>query len=257
MDFNQLKTQIQDSILILTVSRPEKLNALNQATMDEISVCFKWVEENEKIRAVIVTGDGDRSFVAGADIGEFLEIDGPVGKMLSKKGQDIFFQIENCTKPVLAAVNGFAFGGGCELALACHMRIASENAFFAQPEINLGIIPGYGGTQRLTKLVGKGIALEMMLTADKIDAQKALEIGLVNYVVSQAELLPFAQKLLAKIVAKPPIAVAQTIAAANKAMHPDGYETEAQNFSNCTASNDFKEGTIAFLEKRQAQFTGR
>jgi enoyl-CoA hydratase len=158
---------------------------------------------------------------------------------------------------VLAAVNGFAFGGGCELALACHMRIASENAFFAQPEINLGIIPGYGGTQRLTKLVGKGIALEMMLTADKIDAQKALEIGLVNYVVSQAELLPFAQKLLAKIVAKPPIAVAQTIAAANKAMHPDGYETEAQNFSNCTASNDFKEGTIAFLEKRQAQFTGR
>jgi enoyl-CoA hydratase len=257
MDFKQLKTQIQDSILILTVSRPEKLNALNQATMDEISVCFKWVEENEKIRAVIVTGDGDRSFVAGADIGEFLEIDGPVGKMLSKKGQDIFFQIENCTKPVLAAVNGFAFGGGCELALACHMRIASENAFFAQPEINLGIIPGYGGTQRLTKLVGKGIALEMMLTADKIDAQKALEIGLVNYVVSQAELLPFAQKLLAKIVAKPPIAVAQTIAAANKAMHPDGYETEAQNFSNCTASNDFKEGTIAFLEKRQAQFTGR
>ena len=256
MIFTNLKTEIQDSILILTVSRPEKLNALNKATMDEVSACFKWVEQNENIRAVIVTGEGEKSFVAGADISEFLEMNGPIGKLLSKKGQDIFFQIENCTKPVLAAVNGFALGGGCELAMACHIRIASENAFFAQPEINLGIIPGYGGTQRLTRLIGKGNALELMLTADKIDAQKALQIGLVNYVVSKAELLPFALKLMAKIVAKPPIAVAQTIAAANNAMHPDGYEVETQNFSVCTASSDFREGVMAFLEKRIAHFTG-
>jgi enoyl-CoA hydratase len=257
MHYKNLKTILEDGILTLTISRPEKLNALNQATMDEIAVCFKWVELEEKIRAVIVTGEGDKSFVAGADITEFLKMDGPTGKELSKKGQDILFQIENCTKPVLAAVNGFALGGGCELALACHMRIASDNAFFAQPEINLGIIPGYGGTQRLTRLVGKGIALEMMLTADKIEANKALQIGLVNYVVSQAELLPFARKLMAKIVAKPPIAVAQIIAAANEAMHPEGYESEAQKFSVCTASSDFREGVKAFLERRSARFTGR
>jgi len=256
MIFENLKTEIQDAILLLTISRSEKLNALNQKTMDELSSCFAWIERNPEIKGVIITGEGEKAFVAGADITEFLQMDGPLGKMLSKKGQDVFFQIENSSKPVLAAVNGFALGGGCELALACHMRVASENAQFAQPEINLGIIPGYGGTQRLTNLVGKGKALELMLTADKVDAKTALQIGLVNHIVPQQELLEFCRNLMLKIVAKPPIAVAMTIASAIQANNQNGYIIEAENFSKCTSSDDFKEGVTAFLEKRKADFKG-
>lgn len=256
MHYQNLKTILSEGILLLTISRPEKLNALNQLTMHELSSCFDWIESNKEIRAVLLTGEGEKAFVAGADISEFLQMDGPYGAELSKKGQDIFFQIENSTKPVIAAVNGFALGGGCELAMACHIRIASENAQFAQPEINLGIIPGYGGTQRLTVLVGKGKALELMLTADKIDANTAFQIGLVNHVVPLSELLDFSKKLAQKIVSKPPISVAMTIKAVNDAGTESGYASEVIGFSKCTASNDFKEGVTAFLEKRKAIFKG-
>jgi enoyl-CoA hydratase len=256
MIFQNLKSELSEGILTLTISRPEKLNALNQQTMDELSTCFDWIENTKEIRAVLLTGEGEKAFVAGADISEFLQMDGPLGAVLSKKGQDIYFKIENCSKPVLAAVNGFALGGGCELAMACHIRVASENAMFAQPEISLGIIPGYGGTQRLTVLVGKGKALELMLTADKIDAKTALSIGLVNHVVPLIDLILFSKSILQKIVAKPPIAVSMTIQSANKAQSDIGYQTEVNGFSTCTASNDFKEGVTAFLEKRKANFQG-
>jgi enoyl-CoA hydratase len=256
MTFQNLKTELSEGILTLTISRPEKLNALNQQTMDELSACFDWIESSKEIRAILLTGEGEKAFVAGADISEFLKMDGPVGAQLAKKGQNIYFQIENCSKPVLAAVNGFALGGGCELAMACQMRVASENAQFAQPEINLGIIPGYGGTQRLTALVGKGKAMELMLTADKIDAKTALSVGLVNHVVAQTELISFSKSILQKIVSKPPIAVAMTIRSINKQGTDTGYQTEVQAFATCTASNDFKEGVTAFLEKRKANFQG-
>jgi enoyl-CoA hydratase len=257
MNFQNLKTELSNGILLLRIVRPEKLNALNQQTMDELSACFDWIYGNVEIKAVLLTGEGEKAFVAGADIGEFASMNTfELGHKLSKKGQDIFFKIEDCPKPVLAAVNGFALGGGCELAMACHMRVASENAQFAQPEINLGIIPGYGGTQRLTALVGKGKALELMLTADKVGAQTALQIGLVNHVVPQNELLEFSMGILAKIVVKPPLAVASTIAACNDAGKHNGYDSEVDQFAKCVVTEDFKEGISAFFEKRTPIFRG-
>ncbi len=258
MNFRHLKTDLKETILLLKIARPDKLNALNQETMDELSTCFDWVYSDDSIRAVLLTGEGEKAFVAGADISEFLAMqDVETGKKLSKKGQDVFFKIEHCPKPVLAAVNGYALGGGCELALACHMRVAAENAQFAQPEINLGIIPGYGATQRLTQLIGKGKALEWMLTADRIDAKTALENGLVNHVVPLEQLLPFCISLLAKIVNKPAVAVAMTIQAANKAGTPNGFEEEVNSFAQCVTTVDFKEGVAAFLEKRKPVFQGK
>jgi enoyl-CoA hydratase len=258
MNFTNLKTEIKDHILILKIARPDKLNALNQHTMDELSSCFDWIYAEEKIRAVILTGEGEKAFVAGADINEFLSMnDVETGKRLSKKGQDVFFKIENCPKTVLAAVNGYALGGGCELALACHMRVASENAQFAQPEINLGIIPGYGGTQRLTQLVGKGKAMEWMLTADRVDAKTALQTGLVNHVVPLEQLLSFCEELVSKIVAKPAVAVAMTIEAISQAGTPNGYVAEIESFSKCVTTEDFKEGVTSFLEKRKPVFKGK
>jgi len=257
MNFTNLKTFLEEGILILTIARPEKLNALNQQTMDELNSCMDWIYSDNQIKAVVITGEGEKAFVAGADISEFLQIDKEVGRKLSQKGQDVFSKIENCPKPFIAAVNGFALGGGCELALACHMRIASENALFAQPEVNLGIIPGYGGTQRLTALIGKGRAIELMLTSDKIDAKAAKEMGLVNHVVPLPDLIPKAKEVLLKITSKPPIAVAMIINAANKAGSEKGYTTEVENFANCTGSQDFIEGVTAFLEKRKGVFTGK
>lgn len=258
MTFENLLWEVTDQILTLTINRPTKLNALNQQTMSEISSAFTQIYQDSSIKAVIITGAGEKAFVAGADISEFIGMAGnqSASKQMVKKGHDIFFQIENCPKPVIAAVNGFALGGGCELAMACHIRIASENAKFGQPEVNLGIIPGYGGTQRLTQLVGKGRALELMMTADMIGAHEALQIGLVNHVTPTEQVIAKAREILNKINQKAPIAIAKVISSAN-AVYQKGYESEAEGFAISAATEDFKEGASAFLEKRKANFQGK
>lgn len=257
MMFENLLLVNQDGILTITVNRPEKRNALNIRTMQEIEAAFQLVQTDESIRAVIITGAGDKAFVAGADISEIATLDAEQARAFAVKGQHIFRTIETCGKPVIAAVNGFALGGGCELAMACHMRVAVETAKFGQPEVNLGIIPGYGGTQRLSRLIGRGKALELMLTADMITAAEALQLGLVNYVTpSQEAMMEKSRQILHKIMKKGPVAVAQTIRAADAAFSVEGYAVEADAFSACCQTQDFKEGTQAFLEKREAKFTG-
>lgn len=255
--YSTLLTSIEKNILTITINRPDKLNALNQQVMDDLKEVFEEVNKNDDITSVIITGAGQKGFVAGADISEFVGLSVNEGKNLATKGQDIFQRIESCSKPVVAAVNGFALGGGCELAMACHFRIASENAKFGQPEVNLGLMPGYGGTQRLVQLIGKGRAIEMLISAKIIDANTALQYGLVNYVVPQEELLEKAKSILSIINTKAPLAVAKCIEAANAVFSKDGYETEIAGFGNCFATEDMKEGTSAFLEKRKANFTGK
>lgn len=255
--YTTLLTSLEQGIFTLTVNRPDKLNALNKDVMSDLDAAITEVEGNEEIKAVVITGAGQKAFVAGADISEFVGLSNEEGKALAKRGQDIFSRIENCSKPVVAAVNGFALGGGCELAMACHFRVASENARFGQPEVNLGLIPGYGGTQRLTQLIGKGRALELLMTGNMIDASIALEYGLVNHVVPQEDLLPKVKLILEQIISKAPLAIAKCITAAN-AVHSneDGYEAELKAFGDCFSTNDMKEGTSAFLEKRKPQFKG-
>jgi len=247
-------------LLFLTISRQQALNALNKDVIEELSYVIDMTFSDPSIKAVILTGEGEKAFVAGADIKELSALSQSEAVELSKKGQKLFKMIEDCPKPVLAAINGFALGGGCELAMACHMRIATENAKFGQPEVNLGILPGYGGTQRLTQLVGRGKALELMLTGDLISAQEAKALGLVNHVVAnREELMQLAEKIMMKIVSKAPIAVAQVIKAVNAGFNFEnqGYEAEAQAFGECAATQDFKEGTAAFMEKRPAKFSGQ
>ncbi len=255
--YTTLITSLEIGIFLITVNRPEKLNALNNDVMNDLDNVFDEVETNAEIKAVIITGSGQKGFVAGADISEFIGLDQKEGKNLAKKGQDIFFKIENCSKPVIAAVNGFALGGGCELAMACHFRIAAENAKFGQPEVNLGLIPGYGGTQRLVHLIGKGRALELLMTGNMIDAPTALQYGLVNYVVAQEELLNKAKSILELILTKAPIAISHCITAANAAISSEGYKTELEAFGECFKTDDMKEGTLAFIEKRKPVFNGR
>lgn len=255
--YSTLLTSLDNHILTVTVNRPDKMNALNKDVIRELGEAVKEIESNPDVRAAIITGAGQKAFVAGADISEFSGLTGAQGMELAKKGLDIFFQIENCSKPIVAAVNGFALGGGCELAMACHFRMASENARFGQPEVNLGLIPGYGGTQRLTRLIGKGRALELMLTGNMIDAGTALQYGLVNHVVPQEELLAKAKSILDIINTKAPIAVGQCIAAANAAYTPEGYARETQGFGECFETEDMKEGVSAFMEKRKAAFKGK
>jgi len=258
--YQTLLTDLQDGILIITINRPDKLNALNKNVIEELGKVIDEVNSNNDIRGAILTGAGEKAFVAGADISEFTALDGKGGAALAKKGQDnVFNKIENSAKPVIAAVNGFALGGGCELAMACHFRLASENAKFGQPEVNLGLIPGYGGTQRLTQLIGKGKAMELMMTADMIGAAEAKELGLVNYVLSQAELLTKTTELLQKIKTKAPVAIAKVIACVNDAANgrTEGYENEIKRFGECFETEDMREGTGAFLEKRKAIFKGK
>lgn len=257
--YHTLLTSINNGIFTITINRPDKLNALNQQVMNELDAVLDEVYRDTTIKSVIITGSGSKSFVAGADISEFIGLDTSAGMAMAKKGQAIFARIENAPKPIIACVNGFALGGGCELAMSCHFRIAAENAKFGQPEVNLGLIPGYGGTQRLVQLIGKGRALELLMSGGMIDAQKACDYGLVNAVVPQEELIAKATGILDTINSKAPIAVAKCIEAANAVFDEskNGYKAEADAFGACFNTADMKEGTSAFLEKRKANFTGK
>jgi enoyl-CoA hydratase len=254
--YSTILTNLENNIFTITINRPDKLNALNQTVLNELSSAMDNAYNDMETKAVIITGSGEKAFVAGADIAEFVAVKDDQGASLSKKGQDIFFKIENCPKPVIAAVNGFALGGGCELALACHFRIASNNAKFGQPEVNLGLIPGYGGTQRLTMLVGKGKAMEMMMTGNMISADEAKTLGLVNYVESPENLLAKTKETLNTILSKSPVAVSKVIAAVNAFYNKEnnGFDEEANLFGSVFASEGKKEGTAAFLEKRKPVF---
>ena len=257
--YQTLLTENQDGIFIITINRPDKLNALNKVVMSELNEAIEEIYSNAGIRSGIITGAGQKAFVAGADISEFLGLNSAEGMELARRGQDLFFKIENSPKPIVAAVNGFALGGGCELAMACHFRIASDNAKFGQPEVNLGLIPGYGGTQRLVQLIGKGRAIELLISAGLIDSNTALQYGLVNYVVSQEQLLEKTIGILRNINTKAALAVTKCIEAANAVFDQaqNGYEKEVNGFGECFASEDMKEGTSAFLEKRKAAFKGQ
>lgn len=254
-----LSTNLEGGILTITINRPDKLNALNKLTLNELETVLKKVNDDDQIKGVIITGSGNKAFVAGADIKEISELTELNARKFSEHGQEVFGMIENSTKPIIAAVNGFALGGGCELAMACHIRVASSKAKFGLPEVNLGIIPGFGGTQRLTQLIGKGRALEMMMTGDMIDAGAALSFGMVNHVVDSNDLMAKATEILNKITVKAPLAIAQLVECVNAAYNEeeDGYQTEANSFGICCKSSDFIEGTSAFLEKRKPAFTGK
>lgn len=255
--YTTIVTDINNGICTITINRPDKLNALNRTVIEELSAALDAVYTQADIKCAIITGAGPKAFVAGADITEFLDTDAAGGAALAKRGQDMVFdKIENCPKPIVAAVNGFALGGGCELAMACHFRLASENAKFGQPEVNLGLIPGYGGTQRLAQLVGKGKAMELMMTANLIDANEAKQLGLVNHVTTAETLLEHTRQILEVIMGKGPQAVGKVIAAVNAGYNhaADGYATEIDLFGQCFGTDEMKEGVGAFLEKRKANF---
>lgn len=250
----------EKGIATIYINRPEKLNALNKATIQDLHEILVLADENPDIRVIIITGRGEKAFVAGADIAEFAHFSVKEGSQLAAQGQQILFDfIENMKTPVIAAINGFALGGGLELAMACHIRIASENAKMGLPETSLGVIPGYGGTQRLPQLVGKGRAMEMILTAGMISAEDAYRSGLVNHLLPQAELLDFTKALAQRIMKNSPTAISRAIEAvnANFLSGVNGFEVEINTFGECFATDDFKEGTTAFLEKRKADFKGK
>ena len=257
--YQTLLTELDNGTLLITINREDKLNALNKMVIAELAAVMDEVYANPEIKGVIITGSGAKAFAAGADIAEFKELNEVQGKALARKGHETFNKIDKCPKPIVAAVNGFALGGGCELAMACHIRIASENAKFGQPEVNLGLIPGYGGTQRLVQLIGKGKALEMLLTADMIDANTANRLGLVNEVVQTVELLDHCKAIIKKTSTKAPIAIARVIESVYAHFKDgiDGFDTEIDLFGKCVATEDFIEGTAAFMEKRKASFKGK
>jgi enoyl-CoA hydratase len=259
MNYENILVITETNSATVTINRPTKLNALNKATILELHDAFKSLENNKEIRVIILTGSGDKAFVAGADISEFANFSVTEGAELAEQGQSVLFDfIENLGTPVIAAVNGFALGGGLELAMSCHFRVASENAKMGLPEVSLGVIPGYGGTQRLPQLVGKGKAMEMIMSAGMLTADEAKAYGLVNYVVPQAELLEFCNGIGQKIARNSPIAISQAIKAINANFKEgvNGYKTEIEAFGKCFGTEDFKEGTTAFLEKRKPDFKG-
>jgi enoyl-CoA hydratase len=260
MPYETLLHDAANGIATITINRPDKLNALNAACKDELGRLLGQLKADESVRAVILTGSGQKAFMAGTDIGELAGLDPVSGKAFAAAGQALFDEIQQLGKPVIAAVNGYALGGGCELALACHIRVAAENAKFGQPEVNLGIIPGYGGTQRLARIVGPGRAAEMILTGAPVDAREALRIGLVNSVVPAAGLLEHANAIAASICSRAPVAVRLALEAINAVFeHPlgEGLAIEARLFGELCGTSDFREGTSAFLEKRTAAFAGR
>lgn len=249
----------KDGILYLTINRESKLNAINFDTLEELKNIFNEVSDNKSIRGVVLTGSGEKAFVAGADISEIAELNELNARKFSENGQEVFSLIESCHKPVIAVVNGFALGGGCELSMACHMRIATSNAKFGQPEVNFGIIPGYGGTQRLTFLIGRTKANELLMTGDMVDAAEAKALGLVNYVTqTKAEAIQKAEEILQKIMTKAPLSIGMIIDCVNAVYSNDenGYLIEANSFARCVKSEDYSEGTSAFLEKRKPNFKG-
>lgn len=258
MSYENLLTTLDNGVFTITINRPDKLNALNKKTVAEIGDAIKTAKNDASVKAIIITGSGPKSFVAGADIAEFVGLSVEQGKALAQTGQDVFRSIETCSKPVIAAVNGFALGGGCELSMACHLRVASDNAKFGQPEVNLGLIAGYGGTQRLIQYIGKTKAAELHMTADMITAEQALNLGLVNYVVTPDQLIPKCLELIEKIKTKSPKAITGVINSVNAYFENgvDGFSAEIDEFGKCFSTEDFKEGTSAFLEKRKANFTG-
>ena len=260
MPYENILLEKKNAIAYVTVNRPKVLNALNMATMEELRAAFHDLKNDIAIRVVIFTGAGDKAFIAGADIGELAQRDPVSGKEFAHRGQSVLNLIENLGKPVIACINGFALGGGCEVAMACTMRLASDNARLGQPEVKLGIIPGYGGTQRLPRLVGKGLAMQSVLTGEMMSAQEAHRIGLVNEVTAPAELIPRAEAIAGKIIANAPLAVKYAMEAVNKGMEmtlAEGLFLEAALFGVCCATEDKKEGTTAFLEKRAAAFKGK
>jgi enoyl-CoA hydratase len=260
MDFKNLLWEISDNILLLTINRADKLNALNSETILEIQAAFTEARKTPDLKGIIITGAGEKAFVAGADISEFSGINMENAKALAQRGQDIFFLIEHTAIPVIAVVNGFALGGGCELSMACHLRIATPNAKFGQPEVNLGIIAGYGGTQRLIQYIGKAKALELHLTADMIDAQTALNLGLLNYIeADKTAALEKAKSIIQKIATKGPVAIAKVIECTNAYYKDgvDGFDYEVNAFASLFHTEDVKEGVSAFLEKRKPEFKGK
>jgi enoyl-CoA hydratase len=260
MNFENILVDHKDGLATITINRPKKLNALNKATIEELNAALKDIEADNSVKVVIITGSGEKAFVAGADISEFAHFSVEDGGRLAAKGQELLFDyVEHFSKPVIGAVNGFALGGGLELAMSCHFRVASDNAKMGLPEVSLGVIPGYGGTQRLPQLVGKGKAMELIMTAGMIPAEEAKACGLVNHVTTQEELLPLAEKIAGKIMRNSMVAISAAIKAVN-ANYTDGvngYEVEIDRFGNAFGTEDFKEGTTAFLEKRKADFPGK
>jgi enoyl-CoA hydratase len=259
MKFDNILVKKDAQIAKVIINRPKKLNALNKTTIEELQSAFKELENDSKVKIVILTGSGDKAFVAGADISEFANFSVNEGGKLARKGQEMLFNyIENFSKPVIAAINGFALGGGLELAMSCHFRIASDNAKMGLPEVSLGVIPGYGGTQRLPQLVGKGKAMELIMTAGMIPADEAKEFGLVNHVTSPEELIPLAEKIASRILRNSSVAIGAAIKAVNANFEDgvNGFDIEIEQFGNCFGTKDFKEGTTAFLEKRKPNFPG-
>ena len=257
MNFENILIDKRENLAQITINRPKKLNALSKATIEELNIAFDVLEKDKDIKVIILTGSGEKAFVAGADISEFAHFSVEEGGNLARKGQEILFDfVENLSTPVIAAVNGFALGGGLELAMSCHFRIASENAKMGLPEVSLGVIPGYGGTQRLPQLVGKGKAMEMIMTAGMISAEEAKDTGLVNHVVTQEELLPLAEKIASKIMRNSSVAISAAIRAVNSGFvdGENGYNTEIDEFGTCFGTEDFEEGTTAFLNKRKPNF---
>ena len=260
MNYSNILVAAENALATITINRPTKLNALNKETIQELHHAFNVLELDTAIRVILLTGSGEKAFVAGADIAEFAQFSVEEGAQLAAQGQELLFDfVEKLKTPVIAAVNGFALGGGLELAMACHFRVASDNAKMGLPEVSLGVIPGYGGTQRLPQLIGKGRAMEMIMTAGMITADDAYRVGLVNHVVPQSELLDSCKNIAERIMKNSPVAIGQAIKAVNANFKDgvDGYDSEIKAFGKCFGTEDFKEGTTAFLEKRKAVFKGK